>query len=383
MLVALKKPRSILLALLLLFTGFATAEEEPAPAPDKPAAEDNPYIPRDDLSTLELFELIERMKGLPKSLQGRPGFSDAIIVCADRILAASPDGTMRGYAMRAKMDGLQRGAIWNEAEGKREAAQKTLVELAQKCLNDQDKDVVHWAGFYLLEDKVIAADKLDPEKLSAVLDEVRTFTEEEKLDNRHVRLASATVKLINKLPSEEAADKAYKEFGRKFANSTDDELHRYGDRIAEGVPRRPADLTGKPIQIVGRLYDGGKFDSHQWKGKVVLVDFWATWCGPCRASLPELQAIHERFHAKGFDVIGVSLDESRDALEAFFEETPLPWPNILDAEADDAERMAKKYSIVGIPTTYLLDQDGNLAAMNLQGEKLAAKIEELLRTKKK
>jgi thiol-disulfide isomerase/thioredoxin len=362
---------------LVSITGLLA--EDAAPNAETTFAVDNPYVPRDDLSAFELFELIERMKGLPKSLQARPGFAEAIVICADRILGNEPSESMRAYALRAKMDGYQRGAIWIEEEAKREEAQKKLVELANKCSTDADKDVIHWAQFYLLEDKVLAADKLEPEKLSPVLEDAKKFVKDEKLDNRHVRMASAIVRLINKVPSDDEADLAYKEFGKLFAASTDDELHRYGDRIAEGIPKRPADLTGKPISITGPLFDGGQFDVANWKGKVVLVDFWATWCGPCRALLPELQAIHGRYHAKGFEVIGVSLDEDRDALKEFLAEAELPWPTVVDAESAAEERMAKKYGIVGIPTTFLLDQEGKLVATNLRGEQLAAKIEELLR----
>jgi thiol-disulfide isomerase/thioredoxin len=302
-----------------------------------------------------------------------------MIICSDRILGSNPDEPMRAYATRAKMDGYQRGSIWSEEAAKRNDSQKQLIELATKCLKDVDNRVVHWAQFYLLEDKVLTAEKLEPEKLPAVLDEVRQFVKDEKLDNRHVRLASATVKLINNVPSDDEANNAYKEFGTLFAASTDDELHRYGERIAEGIPKRPADLTGKQIPITGTLYEGGQFDIAKWKGNVVLVDFWATWCGPCRAMLPELQVLHERYQSRGFEIVGVNLDEDRDALKGFLEETPLPWPNIVDAESPAEGQMAKRYGIVGIPTTFLLDKDGKLVATNLHGEQLATKIEALLR----
>jgi thiol-disulfide isomerase/thioredoxin len=372
-----------LLSLFLIWgTSLSTSADDGEVAAEQPAAEkaaeDNPYIPRNDLTTLELFELIERMKHLPKSLQGRPGFAEAIVVCADRILAANPDETMRSYATRARMDGMQRGSIWEESEETRNNFQKRLVDLASECDKSPDTEVAHWAKFYLLENDVIDADKLEPDKLAPVLDKVRQFVKDEPLDDRHVRLASATVRLINRLPSDEEANEAYKEFGGIFSSSTDDELHRYGDRIAGGVAKRPADLTGKPIPITGPLFEGGDFDVGNWKGRVVLVDFWATWCGPCVASLPGLQEVYSEYHNKGFEIIGINLDEDREALKTFLEGTPLPWPNIVDAESA-GEKLAKKYSIVGIPTTFLLDKEGKLVAANLHGKALVAKIEELLK----
>src|SRR5689334_836079 len=89
----LTRSTRLVMALLAISVGGIASLAEDAPAEKaaaKPAAEDNPYVPRDDLSTLELFELIERMKGLPKSIQSRPGFGDAIVICADRISAKQP-----------------------------------------------------------------------------------------------------------------------------------------------------------------------------------------------------------------------------------------------------------------------------------------------------
>src|SRR5690606_1724849 len=78
--------------------------------------------------------------------------------------------------------------------------------------------------------------------------------------------------------------------------------------MLEGIARRMA-LPGNPIQVTGTLLDGSPFNWDAYRGKVVLVDFWATWCGPCRAEVPNVIKMYQAYHDKGFDVVGISLDE--------------------------------------------------------------------------
>ncbi len=110
-----------------------------------------------------------------------------------------------------------------------------------------------------------------------------------------------------------------------------DLLKRYPDtnmtEAIEGNVRR-LEALGKDFPIEGSLLSGEKIDPAQFKGKVVVLDFWATWCGPCLAELPELKRVYEELHEKGLEVIGVSIDEERAELEAFLEEKRLPWPQL-------------------------------------------------------
>jgi len=128
------------------------------------------------------------------------------------------------------------------------------------------------------------------------------------------------------------------------------------------------DVTGKPLSL------------GSYKGKVVLVDFWATWCGPCVAELPNVIATYQKYHDKGFDIVGVSLDEDQPALERFLKENNITWQQFYDGKKWD-NKLAVKYGVNVTPTDYLLDGDGKIIGMNLRGPALEAAVAEALAKK--
>ena len=118
-------------------------------------------------------------------------------------------------------------------------------------------------------------------------------------------------------------------------------------------------LEGKPLVIEGTTSDGQVFSTADWRGRVILVDFWATWCPPCMAELPRLKKAYAEFHPKGLEVIGVSSDHDPNNFRAFLRDNKdMPWPQLIDPAAKERHPLIDRFGIDGIPTMFLIDKKG-------------------------
>ncbi|WP_240976674.1 TlpA family protein disulfide reductase [Flavobacterium rivulicola] len=115
-------------------------------------------------------------------------------------------------------------------------------------------------------------------------------------------------------------------------------------------------------------------------GKVTLIDFWASWCMPCRKENPKVVALYNEFHSKGFNVISVSLDKDADQWKEAIAKDKLTWTQVSNLKEME-DPIAKQYGIELIPTTFLLDASGKIVGIDLPHEELKAKIQALLKTK--
>ena len=124
--------------------------------------------------------------------------------------------------------------------------------------------------------------------------------------------------------------------------------------------------------------DGKEIALSSLKGKLVLIDFWASWCGPCRKEMPNVIKIYSKFKNKGFEIYGVSLDQDKEKWMEAITKDGINWPQVSDLKYWD-NVAARIYNVQGIPYTVLIDKDGKIIAKNLRGQELEKKIAEVLK----
>jgi thiol-disulfide isomerase/thioredoxin len=134
---------------------------------------------------------------------------------------------------------------------------------------------------------------------------------------------------------------------------------------------------GEPQALAFTATDGTLIDLDKMRGKVVLLDFWATWCGPCREEVPNVVAAFQRFHDQGLEVVGVSLDQDLDAMTQFTAANNMTWPQNFDGQGW-GNGLARHFGVRSIPAMYLFDKKGRLVTRDAR-EDLQGQIAVLLR----
>ena len=139
-------------------------------------------------------------------------------------------------------------------------------------------------------------------------------------------------------------------------------------------------MLDKPFSVVGKTVQGADFTSESLKGKVVMVDFWATWCGPCKASLPHIKEVYGKYHPQGLEIVGISNDYAAKDLLEFTPQNNMPWTQLFDPAAAAEHRwhpLSEKNGVDGIPCLFLIDKKGVLRSVTAE-ENMDTMIPKLL-----
>ncbi len=145
----------------------------------------------------------------------------------------------------------------------------------------------------------------------------------------------------------------------------------------EGSLNRPG--PGDTMEVAFTSTDGREVSLADLEGKVALVHFWATWCGPCVAEIPNVISTYETHKEKGFEILSISLDRNRQALDAYLARHPaMTWPQAFDRDRGE-DGFAEAFGITGIPANFLIGRDGRVVATDLRGEALGQAVAELLK----
>lgn len=201
------------------------------------------------------------------------------------------------------------------------------------------------------------------------------ITQQAARENIQIYLGGHLLKQVySSMPVAEAMQLVEAIPARWMAN--DAELREMAEELRQGIltaeGQKFADLSmktpeGKPV----------KLSDYAGKGKIVLVDFWASWCGPCCHEIPEFAKLYAQYKAKGFEIVGVSLDKNADAWKKAIKRLGITWPQMSDLMQWNSKAVAT-YAIKGIPFTMLLDGKGNIIGKDLHGDELKAKLASLL-----
>lgn len=335
--------RSLLIAVLIgcapLLIGIACAEKSPAEKSAEETASDSGLMAQtsssentgQQISSKEAYEtVILEIKEIEKSAMAQQDIENAVGRIEKKFLDFIREYPKTAEAQDAE---FQLGILYSNTQ-------------------DSQKAITHLKGY------IDSNPEADPNKVAYA----------------HYSLAES----YKNNGSFDLAKKQYQRLIADFPDANEKMLAMAKSNLEDMDVIKQLAIGGEPIAFNVKDLDGNPLSIEKFKGKVVLLDFWATWCRPCIAEMPNVKRLYDQYQKEGFEIIGISLDQQKAALESYIKRNEIKWPQFFDGLAWNNE-IAQRYKVRSIPATYLLDRNGKIRYKSVRGPELARAVEKLIK----